>query len=390
MMTITRTPKAIWASIVFLTCLCASLAGCTTAAWDNPSTDTPQMTLPPEPICDVFTTSQIAPLLPPGDYTHIDSYGLRYRPSSNTLRGGCILHANGIKDPALTLSARTTDGISDLATGCNGPRLDLHTTLGEIDLTISCRPDTTNNSGQAIALYFVGSFRGRFDTEPMTTEIEITITSREGRDPIADATQLMQATIDHMENTYLAALNSPELPLPFQSRTALTGLSQAMLGCAEDWFNTTATPDTIKTALATKTISHDTTTGKYTIPLSFDDFTQWALGRDPFPLWVIHGTTARGLTCPYTTPDEIVPDDPVKTQTTIDCFNTWLGRIHNSQQIIDSGLALGTLTHDPTTNHYHPNIYHEQYATWYHEHSIPWTEIRTEIMYGSGQCGYPE
>ncbi len=378
-----------WIACAIWACLCVNLSGCTTEAWqqDPPAT----MALPPDPVCHILNAGQIEPLLPPAAYTHEFDVTAKftYVTGLNALQGRCVLKAEDSSDATLLLISTITDTLPFRSQQCNGPRLNLETTIGDIESSASCATNGTTTSA-AWAKYFGGNFGGMYSNTPSTTIIHASVTSREGRDSVADATQLVQWIIDYMESSYQAALVSDTPPPPPRSVQAVNTRDTATVDCLADWFTTTATPDVTAKALDSNILTQDSTTGHYQIDQSFDDVQRWARD-DVYDPWSESVRTIRsGVACPYTPVDRAMPSDPTRVQTTTECFQLWLNRVHNAQAIINSGLATGILTHNPATGRYDPNPSHVSFLSWTHDNEVPWTEIITETIYGSGKCGYPE
>ncbi len=231
--------------------------------------------------------------------------------------------------------------------------------------------------------------------DPFPTHIRVEVKPREGRDGVADATWVIQTLINYIEASFKAALISDTPPPPPQTKEAHERLDSAAFDCVDAWLNTTATPEHLEEGINDGMITLDPTTNQYIADRTENEylnykFYRWASDVEGIPWVEIVLDTDYGAGCRYATASQATPPDPVREQTATDCLNLWLSRVHNGEELINQGLSLGTLTPDPTTGQYHPQPASENMRDWIQDNDIPWVEIRSEVIYGSGQCGYPQ
>ncbi len=273
-------------------------------------------------------------------------------------------------------------------TECNGPAVELsEPTIGSIHSSARCPRDSGSPSDESVWAVYWGGYAE--ETELHYTTIIVNVHSRANRDRTADATQIVEMIIDHMQDQYKEALVSPEPPSPPLTLEGMEGINNAIFNCVDDWLETTATTDLIQDAVAQNAVIEETA-GQYKANRTHDAFNHWARYFDDVPWSEIRLGVPYGVGCPFTPDDSVVPEDPKKVQATVDCFNLWLSRVHNAQAVIESGLERGTLVHNATTGQYHPVPSVEALHSWRVDYDVPWGPLRGEIVYGSGQCGYPE
>ncbi len=173
----------------------------------------------------------------------------------------------------------------------------------------------------------------------------------------------------------------PQIP----SDVAYEARDRALDECFDTWINTLAPQEAIDMGMEYEAITHDSETGLYDADLSTNDFDLW-ISETPIEIPIqdaIEGLLW-GPGCPFLSAGGSLPsDDDPENVAAMDCLSTWI----QNESTLESRLAgteEGVLTLDHATGHYRADRQAENFLEWIWEYSIPWGDIRAEVIYGTG------
>jgi len=188
--------------------LFCSLTGCSRQA------DGPAILPDDDPVCRVFPRDTLAAMLPGGTYDYlIPSFTswISYLELFVATNGRCTILQTDGPQGGVYVDASEDDHSMELVNTCHDPLpIDLVVPqVGEIIDTGSCVKTNKYPGGQAWALYW--GERDGFDG-PYITLIDAEIYPRDGRDPVADATTLVQLVLDYIDQSYAADPSAAQPP----------------------------------------------------------------------------------------------------------------------------------------------------------------------------------
>ena len=191
-----------------LTVLAVVLAaqGCS-AAEDGPAV------LPDDPVCQAFPADQLAPLLPGGTYAYFamgkGDNQVVYSPQSVILDLSCRIISQDTERGDLYVYSGTDLRSSTLAQTCHNP-LPTDLALPRVGLLVDSGTCTGGDTAESWVVYWSGQYGPGARPQPKTTLIDVSLTPREGRDGVADATQVVQMVLDLIDRNYAAT--PPDYP----------------------------------------------------------------------------------------------------------------------------------------------------------------------------------
>ena len=204
--------------------LIASLAGC------SRQDDGPAILPVDDPLCGVFPSSTVAAMLPGGTYKYhglLSTSRISYLETFVATDGDCTLNQVDGLPVGVSVYAAEDDHSMELVKTC----YDVHLTglveprVGKIIDSGSCVKTDKYPRGEAWVLYW--GERNGFNG-PETSLIDADIFTRYGRDPVEDATTLVQMVLDFIDRSYAldsssalppAEMTYPGLPTPSDSPT---------------------------------------------------------------------------------------------------------------------------------------------------------------------------
>ena len=205
-------------SVVFA----CSLAGCSRLS------DGPAILPTDDPLCKVFPSATVAAMLPGGTYKYhgvLSTSRISYLETFVATDGDCTLDQVDGLPVGMSVYAAEDDHSMELVKTC----YDAHLTslavprVGQIIDSGSCVKTDKYPRGEAWVLYW--GERNGF-SGPETSLIDADIFTRDGRDPVEDATTLVQMVLDFIDQSYAADSSSalppangpsPQTPIPSAS-----------------------------------------------------------------------------------------------------------------------------------------------------------------------------
>jgi hypothetical protein len=177
--------------------------------------------MPNDPVCDVFPASLVTSMLPSGTYYYRQTSNdildhVFYDPEFIDLIGACRVVTNDESNGYLSITTTYIDTFTEGYTGfsddtgdtpCQDASVDVTPPrVGRIVLTGSCTEKQKSGRSTRIyesawVRYWGGTYLGH---GPRCTLIRVTIISRDGRDGVADATELLQVIMDFIDQSYAA------------------------------------------------------------------------------------------------------------------------------------------------------------------------------------------
>ena len=194
-------------AIVLSSILVCFLVGC------SRQDDGPAILPADDPLCGVFPNATVAAMLPGGTYDYLIKYStsrITYLETFVATNGDCTLNQMDGLPVGVSVYAAEDDHSRELVKTC----YDAHLTslvvprVGQIIDSGSCVKTDKYPRGEAWVLYWGG--RNGFDG-PEPSLIDADIFTRDGRDPVEDATTLVQMVFDFIDRSY-AADSSSALP----------------------------------------------------------------------------------------------------------------------------------------------------------------------------------
>ncbi len=183
----------------------------------------------------------------------------------------------------------------------------------------------------------------------------------------------------------------PESPL-FPSQEAIEKREQAEVDCVDAWVNTEMSAEAIDDALS-KGILSVGSDGSYYTNHETIEHDEWMASGGAGPASGIFLEVNYGPGCPFAMPgDTPTAENHAINQAAEECLYIWITN-YASPDTISDGIETGAIVYDSNSLLYRANVSTNIYAesddsTWFHlwrhRHNIPWLDIRTEVVFGSG------
>ncbi len=174
-------------------------------------------------------------------------------------------------------------------------------------------------------------------------------------------------------------------PPGFPSMEARTARDHALDACFDTWINTLAPQEAIDMGMEFEAITIDSETGLYDADQGVNGFDLWiSETKVDIPIQDAIEGLLWGPGCPFPPIGEKLPtDDDPENIAAMDCLSIW---IHNesTQEARIAGVNENVLTLDHQTGHYRADRQSENFLDWIWDYSIPWGDIRAEVIYGTG------
>ena len=184
-------------------------AGCSTPPAPLPQSG--PVTLPEDPLCDVFPADQITPMLPAGTYQHSNDNDFRsiyYLRSSISADGNCQLNITDPDNPKIGLfvSVEASSSVTTYSDTCRDGDLDV--TPPPVGTLLDSGYCVTSESAGADAEAWASYWGGRYVFDkPRVTLITASVYPGKDYDPagsVPDAAHLVQMVLDFITDSYQA------------------------------------------------------------------------------------------------------------------------------------------------------------------------------------------
>ncbi len=150
--------------------------------------------------------------------------------------------------------------------------------------------------------------------------------------------------------------------------------------CFDTWLNSGVSTVIIDAGISDGVLTTTPDDGLLHADWSAQHFDRWKADYDT-PWSEITQAILWGPGCPFTRLDEELL---AMNEKAIECLGHWL-HDYAPQDVISTGVNLGTLSPDPKTGQYYANVDHENFKEWVVEEvEMPWGDIRAEVVYGNG------
>ncbi len=173
-------------------------------------------------------------------------------------------------------------------------------------------------------------------------------------------------------------------PPAFPSSKAAQGINYALDECFDTWLNTLAPQEAIDMGMEYEAITIDPDTGLYHADQSIEGFDLW-ISRTTveIPIQDAMEGLLWGPGCPFPSDGRKLPtDNDPENIAAMDCLSKWIQK-ESTQEARLAGTDEGVLTRDPT-GYYRADRQAENFLEWVWDYSIPWGDIRAEVIYGTG------